>query len=189
VNTRLIKQHAAAVILLAGPVFAHSCKTDMNEINKIMHQESMPAMSGENMEMWYTDSARLKYHVTTPRYEKYDEEQRKYEEFPRGLHVTSYDTTGAVEGTLDARQARRMENQNLWEIRDQVVMTNAEGKKLETELLYWDMDKEWIYTARHVRLTSGDQVIEGNDGFESDQQLDKPVFKKVSGRLELENQP
>jgi hypothetical protein len=42
---------------------------------------------------------------------------------------------------------------------------------------------------QYVRLTSGDQVIEGNDGFESDQQLNNPLFRKVTGRLELENQP
>ncbi|MDR2414608.1 MAG: LPS export ABC transporter periplasmic protein LptC [Odoribacteraceae bacterium] len=186
-NTRFIPRAAAVLLLVATAII--SCKTDMSEVNKIIHRENMPAMSGENMEMWYTDSARLKYHVTTPRYDKYDDEQRNYEEFPRGLHVISYDSTGLVEGTLDARYARRMENQNLWEIRDHVEVTNAEGKKLETELLFWDMDKEWIYTAQHVRLTSGDQVIEGKDGFESDQQLNNPLFKKVTGRLELENQP
>lgn len=29
----------------------------------------------------------------------------------------------------------------LWEARNEVVIINAEGKKLETELLYWDMKK------------------------------------------------
>ncbi|MDR2131365.1 MAG: LPS export ABC transporter periplasmic protein LptC [Odoribacteraceae bacterium] len=178
-----------AFLLLAAMGLVHACKTDMNEVNKIILRENMPTMSGENMKMWYTDSARLKYYVSTPKYDKYDEESRKYEEFPQGLHVVSYDTAGVADGTLDAGYARRMENQNLWEIRNQVVVTNAEGKKLETELLYWDMDKGWIYTGQPVRLTSGDQVIEGNEGFESDQQLHQPVFKKVTGRLELENQP
>lgn len=180
----------AVLLLLGGVALAcHSCKTDMNEVNKIILRENMPAMSGENMRMQYNDSARLKYRVTAPRYDRYDDEGREYEEFPRGLHVISYDTAGIEEGTLSARYARRMENQNLWEIRDHVVVTNADGKKLETELLYWDMDKEWIYSSQYVRLTSGDQVVEGNDGFESDQQLNSPVFKRVTGRMELENQP
>ncbi|MDR1273184.1 MAG: LPS export ABC transporter periplasmic protein LptC [Odoribacteraceae bacterium] len=177
-----------ALLLLAGIAF-HACKTNLDEVNKLIHRENMPTMSGENMQMWYTDSARLKYHVTTPRYDKYDREERKYEEFPQGLHVIAYDTAGIVESTLDAKYARRADNQNLWEIRTQVVVTNAEGTKLETELLFWDMDKEWIYTVQHVRLTSGDQVIEGNDGFESDQQLNNPLFRRVTGWLELENQP
>jgi LPS export ABC transporter protein LptC len=183
INTRTV----ARTLLLAGTLLA-ACKTDMNEVNKIISRENMPAMSGENMKMWYTDSARLRYHLTAPRYDKFDEEQRQYEEFPLGLRVVSYDTTGAVEGSLDARYARRTENQNLWEIRDSVVVTNAEGKRLETRLLYWDMDKEWIYTSAPVRLTSGDQVIDGYDGFESDQQLEQPVFKKITGSLEVENQ-
>ncbi|MDR0545268.1 MAG: LPS export ABC transporter periplasmic protein LptC [Odoribacteraceae bacterium] len=178
--------HLPALLLFL--LALQACKTDMREINKIMNRENMPALSGENMQMWYTDSARLKYRVITPRYDKFTDE-RAYEEFPLGLYVTSHDATGAITGTLQSRYAKRVENQNLWEIRDSVIVTNAEGKRLETDLLYWDMDKEWIYTAQPVRLTSGDQVIEGNNGFESDQQLNTPIFKKVSGRLELENQP
>jgi LPS export ABC transporter protein LptC len=176
------------LLFLAGATLACSCKTDLNEVHKIMSRENMPNMSGENMQMWYTDSARLKYYISTPRYEKYDSGERKYEEFPRGLHVVSYDTAGIETGSLDARYARKMDNQNLWEIRDQVVVTNAEGKRLETELLYWDMEKEFIYTDRFVRLTSGDQIIEGNDGFESDQQLEAPIFRKITGIFEIENQ-
>ncbi|MDR1415217.1 MAG: LPS export ABC transporter periplasmic protein LptC [Odoribacteraceae bacterium] len=144
-----------------------ACKTDINEINKIMNRDNMPDMSGETMKMWYTDSARLKYHVTTPRYDKYDREDKKYEEFPRGLHVISYDTAGLEVGTLASKYARRVENQNLWEIRDSVVVTNAEGNKLETQLLFWDMDKDWIYAPQPVRLTAGAHIRVGHAGCES----------------------
>ena len=67
-------------------------------------------------------------------------------------------------------------------------MINSEGKKLETELLYWDMKKEIVYSDRYSRLTSGDQIIEGNGGFESDQQLYNPVFKNVTGQVEIPEQ-
>jgi LPS export ABC transporter protein LptC len=181
--------HTRVLLLALSLLSLHACKTDIDKVREIMQRDNMPDMSGENMQMWYTDSARLKYHVITPRYDRYNREERQYEEFPLGLHVSSLDTTGNVEGTLDARHARRLENQNIWEMRDSVVVTNAEGKRLETDLLYWDMDREWIYTSHHVRLVSGDQLIEGDDGFESDQNLNYPVFKKVTGELELEDQP
>ena len=76
----------------------------------------------------------------------------------------------------------------LWELRDEVVVINSEGKKLETDLLYWDMKKEIVYSDRYTRLTSGEQIIEGNGGFESDQQLYNPVFKEVTGQVEIQNE-
>lgn len=77
----------------------------------------------------------------------------------------------------------------LWEARNEVVVVNAEGKKLETELLFWDMKKEIIYSDRYVRLTADGQIIEGNNGFESDQNLNNPVFKNITGKVEVENKP
>lgn len=74
----------------------------------------------------------------------------------------------------------------LWEARNEVIVINAEGKKLETELLYWDMKKEQIYSDRYVRLTSGGQIIEGNNGFVSDQNLEHPVFLSITGNIEVE---
>ena len=88
---------------------------------------------------------------------------------------------------MTSKYAKKLEEESLWEIRHEVVVLNAEGKKLETELLYWDMKKEIIYSDRYSRLTAGEQIIEGNNGFESDQQLNNPVFKKITGKVEIQN--
>ena len=74
----------------------------------------------------------------------------------------------------------------LWEARNEVVIVNAEGKKLETELLFWDTNKGIIYSDRYVRLTSEGQIIEGNNGFQSDQNLEHPVFYGITGKVEVE---
>lgn len=44
-------------------------------------------------------------------------------------------------GSIKAKYAKKLEDEMLWEARNEVVIINAEGKKLETELLYWDMKK------------------------------------------------
>ena len=84
--------------------------------------------------------------------------------------------------------AKKLEDEMLWEARKEVVIINAEGKKLETELLYWDMKKEWIYSDRYVKLSADGQNIEGNNGFHSDQNLNHPVFENISGSIEVEKQ-
>ena len=77
----------------------------------------------------------------------------------------------------------------LWELRDDVVVINDKGEKLETELLYWDMKKEIVYSDRYSRLTADENIIEGNNGFKSDQSLRNPVFNKVTGVIVEKQQP
>lgn len=75
----------------------------------------------------------------------------------------------------------------MWEARDRVVVINGEGAKLETDLLYWDMTQERIYSDRYSKLTANGDIIESSEGFESDQNLKNPVFKNITdGKVEVE---
>ena len=177
-----------STVLVVGTVMLFSCKTDIKEVNALAAREGLPELSGENMELFYSDSARLKYKVSAPIYEKYNTEKEKYDEFPKGLKAILYDKDGAEVGSIVSKYAKKLEEEALWELRDEVVVINSEGKKLETELLYWDMKKETVYSDRYTRLTSGEQIIEGNGGFESDQQLYNPVFKNVTGQVEIQEE-
>ena len=89
-------------------------------------------------------------------------------------------------GSIRCRYAKKKEDEELWEACNEVVVTNADGKKLETELLYWDTKKKLIYSDRYAKLTAGEQVIEGNKGFKSDQDMNNPVFYGITGKVEVE---
>lgn len=170
-----------------GTVMLFSCKNDIREVNKVAENEEVkPEMTGENMVMIYSDSAKIKYKVITPEYLKVTRGKEKYEEFPRGIHVISYDVDEQEMGSIRSKYAKKLEDEMLWEARNEVVIVNAEGKKLETELLFWDTKKGIIYSDRYVRLTSEGQIIEGNNGFQSDQNLEHPVFYGITGKVEVE---
>ena len=53
-------------VLALGTVMLFSCKTNMKDVDAIGNRNDMPEMSGENMELFYSDSALLKYKVVTP---------------------------------------------------------------------------------------------------------------------------
>lgn len=177
-----------SIIVLMGTIMLLSCKNDIQQVKEVARDTIQPEMTGRNLEMIYSDSARIKYKVITPEYLKITRGKDKYEEFPQGIYVISYDSEGKMMGSIKSKYAKKLEDEMLWEARNQVVVVNADGKKLETELLYWDVKKELIYTDRYVRLTADGQIFEGNDGFESDQNLDRPVFKNITGIVEVEKQ-
>lgn len=185
VSSRIL--YMKSIIVLLGAMLL-ACKNDIKEVNALAEREKRPDMTGENLELVYSDSARIKYRVLAPEYIKVNREKEKYEEFPKGIHVLSYDPAGKMIGSIKAKYAKKLEDEMLWEARNEVVIINAEGKKLETELLYWDMKKELIYSDRYVKLSADGQIIEGNNGFHSDQNLNHPVFENISGSIEVEKQ-
>ena len=186
VSSRIL--YMKSIIVLLGATMLLACKNDIKEVNALAEREKRPDMTGENLELVYSDSARIKYRVLAPEYIKVNREKEKYEEFPKGIHVLSYDPAGKMIGSIKAKYAKKLEDEMLWEARNEVVIINAEGKKLETELLYWDMKKELIYSDRYVKLSADGQIIEGNNGFHSDQNLNHPVFENISGSIEVEKQ-
>ena len=186
VSSRIL--YMKSIIVLLGAIMLLACKNDIKEVNALAEREKRPDMTGENLELIYSDSARIKYRVLAPEYIKVNREKEKYEEFPKGIHVLSYDPAGKMIGSIKAKYAKKLEDEMLWEARNEVVIINAEGKKLETELLYWDMKKELIYSYRYVKLSANVQSIEGNNGFHSDQNLNHPVFENISGSIEVEKQ-
>ena len=186
VSSRIL--YMKSIIVLLGAIMLLACKNDIKEVNALAEREKRPDMTGENLELVYSDSARIKYRVLAPEYIKVNREKEKYEEFPKGIHVLSYDPAGKMIGSIKAKYAKKLEDEMLWEARNEVVIINAEGKKLETELLYWDMKKELIYSDRYVKLSADGQIIEGNNGFLSDQNLNHPVFENISGSIEVEKQ-
>ena len=186
ISSRIL--YMKSIIVLLGAIMLLACKNDIKEVNALAEREKRPDMTGENLELIYSDSARIKYRVLAPEYIKVNGEKEKYEEFPKGIHVISYDPEGKMIGSIKAKYAKKLEDEMLWEARNEVVIINAEGKKLETELLYWDMKKELIYSDRYVKLSADGQIIEGNNGFHSDQNLNHPVFENISGSIEVEKQ-
>jgi len=70
------------------------------------------------------------------------------------------------------------------EARNNVVVENTSGDKLETEHLIWDQKEDRIFSDVFTRITSPDRVIFG-DGFESNQDFSKYRIRKVRGIIDL----
>ncbi|MDR1756938.1 MAG: LPS export ABC transporter periplasmic protein LptC [Culturomica sp.] len=175
------------IITLLGVIMLFACKNDLNKVKSLTEQSELHEMEGEELVLIYSDSARIKYKILTPLYYKVHTETEQYDEFPRGIHVVTYDTAGNVVADIRSKYAKELKEEKLWEARNQVVVTNADGTKLETELMYWDMANRRIYSDRYSRLTAQGNILESSDGFESDDKLERPVFKNITdGRVEVE---
>ncbi len=148
---------------------------------------TLPSLTDRNIETFYTDSGKLQLVMSAPIMEQYNNNESPYFEFRSGIRVVFYKGHTEPVGTVTAKYAKYTKSDNLWELRDSVVVINEGKDKLETEVLYWDQLKDLIYSDRFVKITNEDQIVMGT-GFESDSKLTKRKIKKVNATIYLKDQ-
>jgi LPS export ABC transporter protein LptC len=146
---------------------------------------TLPSLTGKNVRTVLTDSGRIQLIMLAPLIEKYDKITPPYTEFKSGIRVVLFNAKN--DSVLVRAKYAKCTNNNLWELRDSVVVVNESNEKLETEVLFWNQEKDLIYTDRFVKMTSEDEVSQGI-GFESDSHLTKRRIFKVTATIYLKDE-
>jgi LPS export ABC transporter protein LptC len=167
------------IILVISAAFLTSCDKHI-EMIPASAVLTLPSVTTRNLNTVFDDSGKVQLILKTPILEKYDNVKEPYTEFRLGLNVLFYDGNPEPVGSVTAKYGKYIESKKLWELRDSVVVINKNNEKLETELLYWNQQKDLIYTERFVKFTTEDQIITGT-GFESDSHLTKRKISHPSG--------
>ncbi|MEO6883476.1 MAG: LPS export ABC transporter periplasmic protein LptC [Bacteroidia bacterium] len=160
-----------------------ACENNIATVNIITSQINLPLQTGKNIEILYTDSAKLKVKLLSPEMNRF-QGKNPYTECPKGVKVTFYNDSGKVASQLTANYAIRYENLGKMEAKNDVVLINQKGEKLNTEHLIWDQQKQLIYTNDFVKITTANEVIFG-DGLESNQNFSQYKIKNIKGTINL----
>jgi len=179
----MTKKLLSDICLIAVLLTMLSCANDMAVINKFIDAEIEPDIFGENVEILYSDSARLQMKMVTPLMKEYSSATEQRREFPQGLHVWFYEKTGELKAEITANWARHDLITEIWEARNNVVITNIEGRKLETEQLFWDRQRGIVYSEKYTKVTSQDGQIATGDKFTARQ--DFSSWKLIQGRATI----
>jgi len=170
------------LIILLLVVMFHSCANDMDIIKKIIDAEIEPDMVGENVELLYSDSARLQMRLVTPLIKQFNSATERRREFPQGLHIWFYEKSGELKAELTANWAKEDMETEIWEARSNVVLTNVEGQILESEQLFWDPKKGEVHSSKYTKIITKDGDYEGSgDSFWAKQDFTEYKFFNKSG--------
>jgi LPS export ABC transporter protein LptC len=172
-------------VLLILSIIVISCERKLPVVLK-SDLLSLPSLTGKGVQTILNDSGRVQLIMTTTLIEKYDKADPPFSEFRSGIKVDVYNGKVNPEAKVTAKYAK-CTSDNLWELRDSVVVINEKNEKLETELLFWNQEKDRIYTDRFVKLTSEDQVTQGI-GFESDSHLINRKILQVTATIDLKDE-
>ena len=95
-----------------------------------------------------------------------------YQEFPQGIDIHFFDQD--QESTVRSDYAIRYGSSGLVDLRQNVVLTTADGNVLEAQQLYWNQRGQWLFTDQPYRITFSDGSY--NDGSRFDANEDFTIF-------------
>jgi LPS export ABC transporter protein LptC len=176
-----------SIVALIGATMLLSCENDIKEVESLTTQETRPEVYGENVEFMFTDSTRIQYKAYAIVFVQIKTEEEEYNEFTKGGSLIYYNKDGSQAWTIKCNYAKNFVKDKLWELRNDVVAVSDDGKTINSELMYWDQDKQKIYSDQYVRITEEDgQMLEGNS-FTADDGLDRITLSQVTGEVFLED--
>jgi LPS export ABC transporter protein LptC len=178
------------LLIFTAILYFGSCKNEIEQINAVTGDLNLPNQSGKNYEVQYTDSGLMKLKFKAPIVSRYTKKEGgPFYEFPAGLEVVFYDKESNPESKITAGYAKYFEEKNLWEARDSVVARNLKtSERLETEQLFWDMNKKTVYSEVFTKITNVDGVYYGEKGFEATQDMKKYKLIGSSGSVNVKNE-
>ncbi|MDD2633982.1 MAG: LPS export ABC transporter periplasmic protein LptC [Bacteroidales bacterium] len=172
------------LVFIIGTTF-FSCKNDIEQVNKLTVSNDRPSFQVIDLETSVSDSGQIKVKIFAPELIRYERVEVQYDEYPKGLNVEFYNSLMDITGTLRCNYARYLIKDEIWEAKSDVeVNNNAEEERINTELLYWDMKKEIIYSDKFVRITTAEEILFG-EGFESNQDFSKWKILKPTGTINV----
>src|SRR3954464_2230082 len=119
-----------------------SCENDIAVVNSVTSatQKQLPVESGKNVEIIYSDSAKVRARLTGAQLDHYIG-KKNYIELPKGVQVVFYDENRKEQTHLTADYGIGFDNGNgmdHMEVKRHVLVVNEKGDKLETENLTWN---------------------------------------------------
>lgn len=162
-----------------------ACENDIEKVKIITGKKAIPAENGKDVEILYSDSAKIKARLLARELNRFSEKQ-PYIEMPKGIKLYFYDSNQKVNSTLTSQYAKVLQypDNNIMEAKRKVVVVNEKNETLRTEHLVWNQKEETIISDAFVTITTKDEIIMG-EGLESNQSFTKYKIKKMKGTINL----
>lgn len=143
-------------------------------------QENVITMRSDTLRIEQTENGNAKSTFYAPVMEEYAFAPEPYREFSRGIELETFDSLGRKEFSIRSNYALEWIALQRWDLKGDVVGTNTDGDKLETQQLTWNQRSELVWSNVQTRLTRSGDVIVGA-GFESTQDLRRWRFRQGQG--------
>ena len=170
-------------VVITGCFFIYSCSNNYQEVQDLA-KKKMPVDRATQVESYLSQDGMVKAKLTAPVMIRSTLSDTPTTEFPNSLHVDFYDSTQKIQSKLFAKYGLYYDNKRLVFLRDSVIIFNVTGDTLRCEQLWWDQDRELIYTNVPVHIRKPDESIDGT-GLTADQNFTHWTIKNAKGPINV----
>lgn len=132
----------------------------------------------------HSDSAVVVGKLMTPELHEFETGDR---ELPKGGFLEFFNLEGEKTSTLRSEYAYYSQEDEIWRIEGNVVLTNIEsGESLNTEQLFWNPKLGDVYSDKFVRIEREDEILTGV-GLQAKQDFSSYTIRRPQGVFNLED--
>ena len=176
-----------SIVLLLCMAMLFSCNNDMRNLQQLSIQKKFPHGEAFDFKLVYTDSTKVVAVVTSKLNKDFTNQRMPYSEFPEGVKVEFYDQA-RHKNIVEANYGIIYPSSDMVELRDNVVLTTYDGKKLKTSQLFWDQKEDWIFTDREFSFTDETKgTVTNGIGMDFDKKFSTVKAHKTTGILAIED--
>lgn len=174
------------LFFFALAMLTFACENDIEKINLLNTSPEYPDVVGDEIEVIYSDSAKIKVQMYASELKQFNRAEKPYTEFPKGIRVYFFNDSIEIESEIKANYAIYYNNEKLWHARGNVIVQNLKtGERLDSEELFWDEEKEEVYSNSYTRVVNENGTFHGQNGFKSNQELTDYVLIGSSGVVNI----
>ena len=155
----------------------------IKDVQKANQSTFFPMGDADSINLKYTDSGRIVSALVSPKMLDYSNITNPFIEFPKGIKVTMYDNDGTISTTITSNYAVSYKRTDIIDLQGNVVIASTDGKKMETEQLYFDQKNEWFFTEKFFKFTDADGRFLQGPGVDFSKDFKIFNMQKSSGEL------
>jgi LPS export ABC transporter protein LptC len=144
---------------------------------------TLPQQESWNSAITVSDSGRVTAIIYAGYISVFESDQKTY--LSQGVRVRFFNIKGIQTSVLTSDEGTVDEMTNNLEARKNVVVVSSDSSRMITEQLFWDNNRQLIYTPAYVQITTKKDRLQGH-GFESDQSLKNYRIFRVTGQSQTE---
>ena len=144
---------------------------------------TLPQQESWNSTIYVSDSGRISAIIVAGYIRVPESSQRT--EMSQGVKVRFFDRDGNQTSFLTSDEGSVDEGTDNLEAKKNVVVVSSDSSHMTTEQLFWDNQRQLIYTPAYVQITTTKEKLQGH-GFESDQSLKHYRVFHVTGQTQAE---
>ncbi|WP_417199975.1 LPS export ABC transporter periplasmic protein LptC [Bizionia sp.] len=180
----LIKHIHKTIVLAIALTMVFSCKNNFEDVKKIGISENAPIGIAENMNLKYTDSGRVTALLRSPKMLDFSNRDFPFSEFPDAVELDLFDENNQ-KSTITADYAIVYDKTGLIDMQGNVVLASHKNDTLYADQLYYDQNREWMFTNQPVTFRTGSDIINGK-GFDSDVKFTKAQVLEIDGLINVD---